>query len=174
MDRIWAPWRMDYVAGEKKEACIFCQGLSGKKDLTLYQDDTTMVVLNRYPYTNGHLLVAPIRHEGILENLTRKEMGFLMETVSRSVAILRNAMNPQGFNVGLNLGEVAGAGIEEHLHIHVVPRWHGDANFISVLGETRVLSESLDRTHRKLKPQFDAFARAEQDIQTMVNKEMTK
>jgi ATP adenylyltransferase len=113
-----------------------------------------MVMMNRYPYTNGHLLVAPNKHVADLDQLSDKEMGDVLKTVSNAIRILRDVMEPDGFNVGLNLGEVAGAGIEQHLHVHVVPRWHGDTNAMTVLGDVRVISEHLEATYMRLRPAF--------------------
>ena len=114
-----------------------------------------MVVMNKYPYINGHLLVAPLRHISALDQLTRDEMGDIMATIERSVGILKQVMSPEGFNVGLNLGKVAGAGVETHLHFHIVPRWVGDVNALTVFGEVRVVSEHLQNTFQNLKPYFN-------------------
>ena len=114
-----------------------------------------MVVMNKYPYINGHLLVAPTRHLSLLEQLHKNEMADLLETVEKSVGILKKVMNPDGFNVGLNLGKVAGAGVEEHLHFHIVPRWFGDTNALTVFADVRVIPEHLQATFRNLKPYFD-------------------
>jgi ATP adenylyltransferase len=111
--------------------------------------------MNKYPYINGHLLAAPTRHLSRLEQLSKKEMGDLLETVEKSVGILKNVMNPDGFNVGLNLGKVAGAGVEEHLHFHIVPRWFGDTNALTVFADVRVIPEHLQATYNNLKPYFD-------------------
>jgi ATP adenylyltransferase len=113
-----------------------------------------MVTMNKFPYINGHLLVAPRRHIATLDQLTKPEMGDLMETVEKSVGILKTVMMPDGFNVGLNLGKVAGAGVEEHLHFHIVPRWFGDTNALTVFGEVRVIPEHIKATYKKLKPHF--------------------
>ena len=158
MKRIWAPWRMSYVMGPKESRCVFCLGLSEHADLTLYHGNHCIVLMNRYPYTNGHILVAPERHVESLENLSGEQRASIMDVVAASIGILKKVMKPEGFNVGFNLGEVAGAGIEDHLHMHIVPRWEGDANFISVLGETRILSEALNTTFSRLKPDFDILA----------------
>ena len=155
MKTMWAPWRMEYILGEKGEGCIFCRALSDQDNLTLYKGKETMVVMNKYPYINGHLLVAPTRHLSLLEQLSKKEMGDLLETVEKSVGILKNVMNPDGFNVGLNLGKVAGAGVEEHLHFHIVPRWFGDTNALTVFADVRVIPEHLQATCKNLKPYFD-------------------
>jgi ATP adenylyltransferase len=155
MKTMWAPWRMEYIVGEKDEGCIFCKALSDQDNLTLYIGHVTMVVMNKYPYINGHLLVAPIRHLSALDQIDKGEMGDLLETVEKSVGILKKVMQPDGFNVGLNLGKVAGAGIEEHLHFHIVPRWFGDTNALTVFADVRVIPEHLLATFNKLKPYFD-------------------
>lgn len=155
MKTMWAPWRMEYILGKKDEGCIFCRALSDQDNLTLYKGKVTMVVMNKYPYINGHLLVAPIRHLSLLEQVKKNEMGDLLETVEKSVGILKKVMNPDGFNVGLNLGKVAGAGVEEHLHFHIVPRWFGDTNALTVFADVRVIPEHLQATFHNLKPHFD-------------------
>ena len=160
MKTLWAPWRMEYILGEKQKGCIFCLALSDQGDLTLYTSPLSMVVMNKYPYINGHLLVAPRRHMAALEDMTSEEMAEVLTTVRDAVGILKNVMKPDGFNVGLNLGEVAGAGVEEHLHFHIVPRWHGDTNAMTVFGEVRVISEHLEATYRNLKPHFEALQSA--------------
>ena len=155
MKTMWAPWRMEYILGEKEKGCIFCRALSDQDHLTLYKGTVTMVVMNKYPYINGHLLAAPTRHLSFLEQLSKNEMGDLLETVEKSVGILKKVMNPDGFNVGLNLGKVAGAGVEEHLHFHIVPRWFGDTNALTVFADIRVIPEHLQATYNNLKPYFD-------------------
>ena len=155
MKTMWAPWRMEYILGDKDEGCIFCRALSDQDNLTLFKGKATMVVMNKYPYINGHLLVAPTRHLSLLEQLSKKEMGDLLETVEKSVGILKKVMNPDGFNVGLNLGRVAGAGVEEHLHFHIVPRWFGDTNALTVFADVRVIPEHLQATYNNLKPDFN-------------------
>jgi ATP adenylyltransferase len=155
MKTMWAPWRMEYILGKKDEGCIFCRALSDQDNLTLYKGKVTMVVMNKYPYINGHLLVAPTRHLSLLEQVKKNEMGDLLETVEKSVGILKKVMNPDGFNIGLNLGKVAGAGVEEHLHFHIVPRWFGDTNALTVFADVRVIPEHLQATFHNLKPHFD-------------------
>lgn len=154
METIWAPWRIEYILDNKKEGCIFCNALSKDDDLTLYKGDITVVVMNKFPYVNGHLLVAPTRHFSTLDKLSRDEMGNLLRTVEQSVSILKKVMHPDGFNIGLNLGKVAGAGVEEHLHFHIVPRWLGDTNALTVFAEVRVIPEHLKATYNNLKPYF--------------------
>jgi len=146
---------MEYILGDKENGCIFCKALSEQDNLTLYKGKATLVVMNKYPYINGHLLVAPIRHISTLDQLSKSEMGNLLKTVEQSVGILKKVMTPDGFNVGLNLGKVAGAGVEEHLHFHIVPRWFGDTNALTVFADVRVIPEHLITTYNNLKPHFD-------------------
>jgi ATP adenylyltransferase len=155
MKTMWAPWRMDYILDDKAQGCIFCQALDEKDDLTLYKGSTCMVVMNKFPYINGHLLVAPCRHLARLDELDQEEMGKLLRLVEQSVGILKKEMNPDGFNVGLNLGKVAGAGVEEHLHFHIVPRWFGDTNALTVFADVRVIPQHLQATYENLKKHFD-------------------
>ena len=158
MKVLWAPWRMDYVASDnEEEGCIFCPGVERGNDerrLILYVGSFTMVVMNRFPYNNGHLLVAPVRHVAGLESLSNEETLDLMGMVRRSIGALKKIMNPEGFNVGLNLGRVAGAGMEDHMHFHIVPRWNGDTNFMTVQGDVRVIPEHIRETYGKLRPYF--------------------
>ncbi|KIX11812.1 HIT family protein [Dethiosulfatarculus sandiegensis] len=157
MKNLWAPWRMTYILDEEKPpGCIFCLAKDGRgaDDLVLGVGEHTLVMMNKFPYNNGHLLVAPRRHKAALEDLTPQEKTDLMQKVELAVKALKEVMNPQGFNVGLNLGETAGAGIAEHLHFHVVPRWGGDVNFMTVMGEVRVIPEHIRATYEKLKPHF--------------------
>ena len=164
MDVLWAPWRMEYILEDNKPGdCIFCvdrkeSAAELERRLILYTGELSMVMMNRYPYNNGHLLVAPLKHTGELDDLEQDVMKDLMMVTRSTIAILKEVMNPDGFNVGINLGLVAGAGVEEHLHIHIVPRWNGDTNFMAVLGETRVIPEHLLETYRKLRPHFMALA----------------
>jgi ATP adenylyltransferase len=151
MDRLWAPWRLAYVAAPPKPAagddCFLCHGLAASDDranLVVLRTPRTAVVLNRFPYNNGHLLVAPLAHKATLADLDAAELLELQETLRRMIAVLDGAMRPDGYNVGLNLGKVAGAGLPGHLHWHVVPRWNGDTNFMPVITDTRVIVQSLD------------------------------
>jgi ATP adenylyltransferase len=146
---------MEYILGDKEEGCIFCKALSEQDDLTLFKGNVTMVIMNKFPYINGHLLVAPTRHISSLDQLAKDEMGDLLKTVERSTGALRTVMRPDGFNIGLNLGKVAGAGVEEHLHFHIVPRWFGDTNALTVFADVRVIPEHLLATFNNLKPYFD-------------------
>lgn len=158
MKGLWAPWRMDYIlSNEKDEECIFCPGKGRKEDekrLFLYVGDLSLIMMNRFPYNNGHLLVAPIRHVPGPEHLSEDETLDLMMLVRKGIEALKKEMKPEGFNVGLNLGSVAGAGMADHMHFHIVPRWNGDTNFMTVFGEVRVISEHIQETYRKLLPHF--------------------
>jgi ATP adenylyltransferase len=158
MKVIWAPWRMEYILNNTKEkGCIFCP--DDKENpvdrLILFQGSRSLVVMNKYPYINGHLLVAPLRHVASLDQLDGQEKIALMTMVSHCVAILKEAMKAEGFNVGLNLGKVAGAGVEDHLHFHIVPRWNGDTNFMTVFGDLRVIPEHMEQTYQRLVPFFN-------------------
>jgi ATP adenylyltransferase len=145
---------MGYIlSNDKNNGCIFCPGKDRRKDeerLILSVERHTMVLMNRYPYNNGHLLVAPVKHVSGLEQLDDEESLALLLMVRKTVEILKKVMTPEGFNVGLNLGAVAGAGMEEHMHFHVVPRWKGDTNFMTVLGDVRVIPEHIEKTYKKL------------------------
>ncbi len=157
MRNLWAPWRIDYILGERETYCIFCpegDGLSDEARLILHRGRNVMVMMNKYPYNNGHLLVAPWRHICHFEKLEENELLDLSRWVQRCIRILKKVMRPDGFNVGLNLGVVAGAGIEDHLHYHVVPRWNGDTNFLPVLSDVRSIPEHLEATYAKLLPYF--------------------
>ena len=151
MDQLWAPWRLSYVATAKApgpdDACFICAGLAGNDDranLIALRTPLSVVVLNRYPYNNGHLLIAPRAHKGGLAELTADELLETMETLRRMVALLDELIRPNGYNIGLNLGHAAGAGLPGHLHWHIVPRWHGDTNFMPVLADTKVIVQSLE------------------------------
>lgn len=154
MEVLWAPWRMEYVSSDnEKGGCIFCpcdDRSQDEKGLILYRGNRSIVLMNRFPYINGHLLVAPLRHVSTLATLLPEEKLDLITMVEKSIGVLKGIMNPEGFNVGLNLGKVAGAGVEEHIHFHVVPRWSGDTNYMTVCGEVRVIPEHIQATYQKL------------------------
>lgn len=155
MKYLWSPWRMDYIKQHKKEdACAFCIELEredGQGNLIVSRGESAFVILNRYPYTSGHLMVLPYEHTSELDLLDPSTRTELIELTNRAIQVLKTEYNPGGFNVGINMGEAAGAGIAEHLHIHVVPRWLGDTNFMSSLADTRVLPENLEETYQRLK-----------------------
>jgi ATP adenylyltransferase len=150
---------MEYIlGGEKKTDCIFCPGNDRGNDeerLILHVDQLTMVMMNRYPYINGHLLVAPVRHVADLDGLAEDEIAALLMMVRSATGILKRHMNPDGFNIGMNLGKVAGAGVEAHMHFHIVPRWNGDTNYMTVLADVRVIPEHIRQTYAKLLPLFE-------------------
>jgi ATP adenylyltransferase len=157
MDHLWSPWRLEYVTGSKAEAgCAFCDapGLPAPESLVVFEGDTAFVVLNLYPYNNGHVMVVPYRHAPSLAQLTPAELQELALLVQRAEIALTEAYAPHGINVGINLGKPAGAGILEHIHVHLVPRWNGDTNFMTVVGATRVLPGDLAATVRRLRPIF--------------------
>jgi ATP adenylyltransferase len=155
-ERLWAPWRIRYITGEKADECIFCTkpALDDESALIVRRGDRCFVMLNAFPYTSGHVMVAPYEHTADLAALDEATALELVTLTQESIRAIRVAYSPEGFNVGANLGSVAGAGVADHLHFHVVPRWMGDTNFMSVIGEVRVLPETLDQTQRKLKEAF--------------------
>ncbi len=162
MDHLWAPWRIKYILSNKGEDCIFCVKSSPKEDrkrLILHRSEYSLIMMNRFPYNSGHLMVAPLKHTGDLEKLTPEELGDLSVLLRKTVSLLRKAMDPQGFNIGMNIGQVAGAGVTDHLHFHVVPRWIGDTNFMPVMSETIVVPESLEKTFEKLRSLLERMNR---------------
>ncbi|MCK9275798.1 MAG: HIT domain-containing protein [Syntrophales bacterium] len=155
METIIAPGRADYVrGGDKKNGCIFCIGSAREEKLILHEGETCFVIMNKFPYTAGHVMVAPYRHLSTVTDLVPEEKLELMNLIDRSVLALKKAFNPEGFNIGMNLGKVAGAGVDQHIHIHVVPRWSGDTNFVSVLGDVRIIPEEIENTRDTLKNCF--------------------
>jgi ATP adenylyltransferase len=158
MDNLWAVWRRDFILGPKERGCIFCKRIRMKADrvnLILYRGKKCFVIMNRYPYNGGHLMVVPYAHKKDLGILTAAEASELFDLSRKSVEVLSRAMSVDGFNLGLNLGAVAGAGIENHLHVHVVPRFKGDTNFLPILGGVKVQSFSLEEIYDLLKPGFE-------------------
>ena len=155
--RLWAPWRMEYIESDKSGECIFCVALASDDDAAkyvLHRGEHCFVMLNAYPYTSGHLMVSPNDHVDSLEQLGAETLLELMTLTQRSLAAIREAYGPEGFNLGVNQGKVAGAGVEDHVHLHVVPRWAGDTNFMPVVGGVRVLPQSLEDSYAALKPLF--------------------
>jgi ATP adenylyltransferase len=161
MRNLHAPWRMEYITGPAEPGCIFCRAWEAppsddRRNLVVHRAPDALVMLNKFPYNSGHLMVAPRAHVGSLVDLEDEPTLGLMRTVRRSITALGELARPDGFNVGVNLGHVAGAGIPGHVHVHVVPRWNGDTNFMPVLGETKVINEHLDRTWERLTEVFEA------------------
>jgi ATP adenylyltransferase len=162
VEHLWSPWRLAYVtASDRAEGCIFCQAVLDEAidhPLVVYRGETCFVILNLYPYNNGHLMIVTKRHIGSLAAAAPEELRELMELTRRAEIALAEAYNPHGMNMGLNLGRPAGAGVLDHIHIHVVPRWNGDTNYMTVVGSVRVLPEGLDETVRRLRPIFARLA----------------
>jgi len=157
MKHIWAPWRMEYIQIKKPEGCILCEAAEQNSDVVnyiLYRGGKNFVIMNRYPYNPGHLMIVPYRHIASLEELTDGELHEHFDIVSRSIKVLRQIFSPDGLNLGVNIGKVAGAGMEDHVHTHVVPRWQGDTNFMPVIADVRVVPEALAETYQKLKGKF--------------------
>ena len=148
MERLWAPWRMEYITGEQKPGCLFCRVIENPNDpdaeLVVWRPEGAIVLLNKFPYNAGHVMVAPIAHQGELENLDEVQTADLMRATKKTITVLRQTLKPEGFNIGANTGRAAGAGIPDHIHLHVVPRWNGDTNFMPVLADVRVIAQSLD------------------------------
>ncbi len=156
MDFIWSPWRYDYLAsaGKKPSSCVFCIGEDRSRDaerLVVFRGTYNFIILNLFPYTSGHTMVAPYEHLETITAAKTEQLSEMMQFAQRIIRALQELYKPDGFNIGMNLGQAAGAGIREHFHLHVVPRWVGDANFVSVTGETRVLPEELSRTYERVK-----------------------
>ena len=161
LEHIWTPWRMEYIQDHsEEEGCIFCLAVEAEdngKNLVFYRGELVFMILNRYPYTSGHIMCVPYAHKNHLQDLARETRTEMMDLVSKSLEVLQSIYHPDGFNVGLNLGKLAGAGITAHLHMHIVPRWGGDTNFISTIGHTRVLPESLKDTYHRVKDVWNNF-----------------
>ncbi|MFA5095810.1 MAG: HIT domain-containing protein [Candidatus Omnitrophota bacterium] len=146
MDKLWAPWRINYIRGKRPKGCIFCR----RKDYLLFKTPHAIAMLNIFPYNNGHIMVAPLRHVARLDKLRDEEALDLFRAVKRAQALLDKVVKPEGYNLGINSGKIAGAGFPGHLHIHIVPRWAGDTNFMPTVFATKIISESLDSLYRKL------------------------
>jgi len=161
MERIWAPWRMEYIQnGDNSDTCLFClneECTSDQDRLVLYRSTLSLVMLNKYPYTNGHLLIAPRRHTSEIDSLSDGEMLDLFSTLRRCKQVLQQTARPEGFNIGMNLGKSAGAGVVDHMHIHIVPRWNGDTNFMTVIPDVRIMPENLSTTYIRLLPYFNTI-----------------
>ena len=159
MRQLWAPWRLEYVqAADEDPGCVFCRAAEGDDEtaLVVHRGERALVLLNKFPYASGHLMVAPLRHEGDFAALDTDEAAEIHRLASMAMGTLAETMRPQGYNVGWNLGRIAGAGVVDHVHLHVVPRWAGDTNFMPVLADVKVLPESLKDTRRKLRAAWPA------------------
>ena len=158
MNKLWAPWRMDYIQTKNDDGCIFCEkslSSNDQENLILYRGAEVFALMNLYPYSNGHIMIAPYLHTADTNQLNSVGNQEIMWLANKSMNILKKLMNTAGLNFGANLGKAGGAGIEEHLHYHIVPRWSGDNNFMPVINNTRVIVEALNDSWSKLKPQFD-------------------
>jgi ATP adenylyltransferase len=159
MERLWAPWRVAYIRNPGR-GCFFCAGLKAKdpaKALILEKTEYAFSLLNRFPYNNGHVMIAPIRHTGSLEELDNEEILAINHLLTRTIKAIRDTMKAHGFNIGINQGTVAGAGVVDHIHVHCVPRWRGDTNFMPVLTDTKVVSEALKDTYTTIKKGLSAL-----------------
>ena len=161
MEHLFAPWRMEYIGSKRPEGCLFCRVLEApstedETNLVVWRPPGGVVILNRFPYNNGHLMVAPAAHVGSLTDLDDEQSLQLMRALRRSLSVLESALGPEGFNAGVNLGKVAGAEIPDHVHVHVVPRWDGDTNFMPVLGATKVIGQHLASSWEQLRAAFDS------------------
>ena len=159
MKKMWAPWRLEYIKNAEKnsQSCIFCTKPVENKDkenLIVHKDTYCFVILNKYPYNNGHLMVVPFEHKSDLLQFSDAVLLNVQNVIQKAIAALTNTMEPHGFNIGVNMGRAAGAGIVDHLHYHLVPRWNGDTNYMPVLTDTKVVSEALDHTWEKLNNEF--------------------
>lgn len=153
MKYLWAPWRLEYIKICDDKTCFFCKYVKEKKDkknLVLVRGETCFCLLNRFPYNTGHLMVAPFSHKGNLEELTKNEFMELFEMMQDMKKLLTKVLKPQGFNIGINLGRVAGAGVVDHIHIHIVPRWNGDTNFMPIIASTKVMPQALKNLYNQL------------------------
>ena len=165
MDRLYAPWRTQYISKEEKsiEGCVFChivQNLDNDEKLgVLYRDEEFFIVMNKYPYSPGHFMIIPNLHTANLEDLDEKVFAKMSLYAQKGVKLLKDVMNAKGVNIGMNLGSAGGAGIAEHIHMHLVPRWTGDTNFMTTIGETRVYSSDMDEVYKKLKEKSDSYFR---------------
>jgi len=165
MKQIWSPWRLEYIEQSQKDKsknqCFLCINKTKKKmnNFVLYRGKYSFIILNRFPYNAGHLMVVPLRHIGAIEKLTAQETSEMFSLVQKSVVVLKKVFKPDGFNIGANIGKVAGAGVPGHIHLHVVPRWSGDTNFMPVVGDTKIINDSLNRIYNKLKKQLDSMGK---------------
>ncbi|MDQ6721780.1 MAG: HIT domain-containing protein [Candidatus Dormibacteraeota bacterium] len=158
MQRLWAPWRMEYIIEEPRPGCLFCRVIEHPDDedaaLVVSRPEGALVLLNKYPYNPGHAMIAPVAHLPGLEDLDEQQTTNLMRALKRTITVLKAELKPEGFNIGANVGRVAGAGMPDHVHLHIVPRWNGDTNFMPVLGDVKVVNEHLLQTAAKLREAF--------------------
>jgi ATP adenylyltransferase len=158
--RLWAPWRLEYIRGDKDDGCFLCRAVEADPDddrehYLVHRGERCFVILNKFPYNSGHVMVAPNVHEPSIEELGPEELAEMMDLAKRSIAALRTVYRPEGFNLGINQGKVAGAGVEDHVHLHVVPRWAADTNFMPVIADARVLPQALDDSWAEIREAFE-------------------
>ncbi|MCH7946327.1 MAG: HIT domain-containing protein [candidate division Zixibacteria bacterium] len=156
-EKLWAPWRAGFILSKKEKGCIFCKRLKEKdsvKNLIVYRGQKTLVILNKFPYNAGHTMIVPIRHVGQIEKLKADEAAEFFELLQKTVTIIKKILKPTSMNLGMNLGKASGAGVPGHLHMHIVPRWTGDTNFMPIIGKTKVVSLPLDPIYKKLRKEF--------------------
>ena len=164
MKQMWTPWRLPYILSDKQGGCVFCDILDNPDDtetLIVHRGDLAFLVLNKYPYNNGHFMAVPYRHVASPEDLNATELTELMQLLTLGMRALRGCLRPEGFNIGANIGRVAGAGVKDHIHLHVVPRWNGDTNFMPVFAEVRVIPQALSDTYVQFKAALDATLAAQ-------------
>ncbi|HUT80521.1 MAG TPA: HIT domain-containing protein [Candidatus Bathyarchaeia archaeon] len=159
MKKIWAPWRLEYIKQPKENSCFICDIIKDKpekdrENLILYRGKKAIILINKFPYISGHLMVAPLMHTADISDIPKETSDELWGLTIEAVELLKRAINPEGFNIGMNLGKVSGAGLKTHIHIHIVPRWSGDTNFMPILGDTRIISQALEDTYDLLKNQL--------------------
>lgn len=158
MERLWAPWRIKYVRMEKVHSCIFCkfpEERDDEKNLILYRGKRAFIIMNNYPYNPGHVMIAPYRHVANIEDLTSEEVHDIHTLTSLAIKAIKKSMKPQGFNLGINIGKAGGAGIEGHIHLHIVPRWNGDTNFMPVISDTKVIVQEIKESYRELRESIE-------------------
>lgn len=160
MRHLWAPWRMEYVAGERAAGCVFCEAVEHPREAhVLYSSEHNFVILNRFPYNNGHMMVVPKQHVSDFLQLSREQLADMMSLAQGAIEALRQCMKAEGINLGMNLGQPAGAGIDDHLHLHIVSRWSGDTNFLTTVGETRVVPQALEVCAAEVQPVLEEIMR---------------
>lgn len=168
-DVLYSPWRLKYILSAKKDECIFClrpEKKDDEKQFILFRSDHSFVILNMFPYNNGHIMVVPFKHVASLSDLNKMEINDLFDTVRKCEIVMKKTYRPDGLNIGMNLGRDAGAGIDQHLHIHIIPRWQGDVNFMTSINGTRIIPESFDEVYCKLKEQFDMLTDGKQFVRS--------
>ena len=151
MNNIWSPWRAEYILGPRQDGCLFCNAPKETDSLLIKESSHSFAIMNKFPYTTGHCMVAPVRHTGDISELIAEESADIFKLIQEVIAAIKQSMRPEGFNIGINMGAAAGAGIADHIHVHIVPRWKGDTNFMPVLSDVHIVSEHIEKTLAKIK-----------------------